>query len=158
MKTKSKKAPTKSAQAGHDPVEIEGQEAKGRANVTQTLPIVETDLEDGEVFGDAEDDLEDATQPGEVTLISPEEFRAPEQFVADLEKLRNWKAGDQEIDLLAVITDDEIAKAAEERTGRKAEEILSRCTLLIGDVQFLDSWIVLWPNRFIRAEDQFPVR
>jgi hypothetical protein len=120
--------------------------------------MVEMDIDDGEVFGDAEDDLENAAQPGGATLISPEEFRAPERFEADLGKLRHWRAGDQEIDLLTVITNDEIAKAAEKRTGRKAEEILSTCTLLIGDVQFLDSWIVLWPNRFIRAEDQFPVR
>jgi hypothetical protein len=91
-------------------------------------------------------------------LVSAEEIKAPKYFVADLEQLRHHEAGDREIDLLAVITNDEIAKAAEERTGRKAEEILSKCTLLTGDFQFLDSWIVVWPNGFAKAEDQFPVR
>jgi len=90
--------------------------------------------------------------------ISPEAMRAPKRFKVDLDRLRHYKTGDQEIDVLAMITNDDIAKDAEERTGRKAEEILSKCTLLLSDVQFLDSWIVLWPNRFIRAEDQFPVR
>ena len=163
---RGKKAPKECTQAGHDPVEIQGQEAKGCANAgqvpTQALPMVEMDLDDGEVFGDADDDsrqcLEDVAQPGGVTLVPPEEMWAPKEFEADLEKLRHWRAGDQEIDLLAEIRNDEIAKAAEDRTGRSAEEILSNCTLVIGDVQFLDSWIVLWPSRFIRAEDQFPVR
>ena len=90
--------------------------------------------------------------------MSSEPLKTPVPFLANLEQLRHYRAGEREIDLLAEILNDEIAKAAEERTGRGAEEILAVCRLVIGDFQYLASWSVLWPSRFAKAEDQFTVR
>jgi hypothetical protein len=80
------------------------------------------------------------------------------QFVADLEQLRHYKAGEQEIDLVEHIKSDPIGQAAEQRTGRTVEELLTGCSLYIGDPQYLDSWPLTSPAEFVRAEDQFDLR
>jgi hypothetical protein len=80
------------------------------------------------------------------------------QFVANLAQLRHYKAGEQEIDLVGHIKSDPIGQAAEQRTGLTAEELLTGCSLYIGDPQYLDSWPVTDYNGVVKAEDDYLVR
>jgi hypothetical protein len=112
------------------------------------------DLDDGEVFGDTEDDrrqcLEDVAQTHGETLMR--------QFVANLDQLRHYKAGEQEIDLVGHIKNDPIGHATGQRTGRTVEELLTRCSLYIGDPQYLDSWPLTDYDGVVKAEDDWLVR
>jgi hypothetical protein len=113
---------------------------------------------DGELIGDEDDGqgcLEAAAHTSGIWTASPEDLRAPEQFVPDLKRLRHYKSNGQEIDLLAHIEADEIAKSAVKRTGYTVEKILAKCTLImLGG----DSWSLQFPVGFINDKDTELVR
>jgi hypothetical protein len=97
-------------------------------------------------------------RPGAVEFASSKNIRGLRYITPDLEKLRHYRAGGKESDLVAYLKSGTIGKAVEKRTGRTVEELLSGCRLVMGDFQFLDSWIILCSDSLVKAEDQFHVR
>jgi len=158
-------APPEPAFAGRAIAAPVGEQGQDKTNgpPAQGASVGQADVEGGEVFRGMDDYLDQMKAPlppSGVTLVSPQDIKALKRFKADLEQLRHYKAGGEETDLLEYIRRHPVGKAAEKRTGRTVEELLSECNLIIGEVPYLASWIIHGTGKedFIKAEDQFPVR